>query len=216
MERKVTSAVFLTLVMLLSGCLGSGEPVTEDKETEEVVPITASLNSIMTTGNPSVGEILIIEGIISVNPADANYIVESDIITPTGMRSLETTLSTTKSGARLIFMPDEPGEWLVNMRIVVDGLEEHIQDSIQFTVSTPSEGDTIISTDSVIEMEISAPLTISGKVIHSSPESCTVTDGYSSLDVNAAGEFSLNQGVVEGHITLQLLLVVVFGQVTGF
>ena len=197
MERKVTSAVFLTLIMLLSGCLGSGEPVNEDEEIEEIVPVNASLNSIMTTGNPSVGEILIIEGIISVNPADANYIVESDIITPTGMRSLETTLSTTKSGARLIFMPDEPGEWLVNMRLVVDGLEDHIQDSIQFTVSTPSEGDTIISTDSVIEMEISAPLTISGKVIHSSPESCTVTDGYSSLDVNAAGEFSLNQGVVE-------------------
>ena len=97
-------------------------------------------NSIMTTGNPSVGEILIIEGIISVNPADANYIVESDIITPTGMRSLETTLSTTKSGARLIFMPDEPGEWLVNTRLVVDGLEDHIQIYSIYRFD-PKEGD---------------------------------------------------------------------------
>ena len=190
--------------MLLSGCFGSGEPVNEDKETEEFVPITASFNSIMTTGNPSVGEILIIEGIISVNPLSTNYFVESDIITPTGLRSIEATFLDTNSGTRMIFMPDEPGEWMVNLRLVVDGLEDPIQNNIQFTVLTPNEGDTILSTDSVIEMDISAPLTISGKVIHSSPESCTVSDGSNSQLVNEAGEFSINQGVVEESYNLTI------------
>lgn len=207
MERRVTSAVFLTLVMLLSGCLGSGEPVTEDKETEEVVPITASLNSIMTTGNPSVGEISIIEGIISVNPAGTDYYVESDIITPTGLRSIDTTLSDTNSGTRLILMPDEPGEWMVNLRLVVDGLDEPVQSSIQFTVLTPSEGDTILSTDSIIEVDDSAPLTISGKVIHTSPESCTVTDGANSQEVDDNGEFSINQGVVEDSYNVTITAI---------
>ena len=197
MERKVGCAVFLALIMLLSGCLGSGEPVTEDEEIKVIVPVTASFETMMTTGNPSVGEILIIEGIISVNPVGVDYVVESDIITPTGMRSIETTLSDTNSGTRLIFMPDEPGDWLVNMRIVVDGLDEPIHSSIPFTVLTPDEGDTILSTDTVIEMPISAPLTISGKVIHSYPESCTVTDGSSSQGVDEKGEFSINQGVIE-------------------
>ena len=207
MERKVTSAVFLTLVMLLSGCLGSGEPVTEDKETEEVVPITASLNSIMTTGNPSVGEISIIEGIISVNPAGTDYYVESDIITPTGLRSIDTTLSDTNSGTRLILMPDEPGEWMVNLRLVVDGLDEPVQSSVQFTVLTPSEGDTILSTDSIIEVDDSAPLTISGKVSHTSPESCTVTDGANSQEVDANGEFRINQGVVEDSYNVTITAI---------
>ena len=207
MERKVTSAVFLTLVMLLSGCLGSGEPVTEDKETEEVVPITASLNSIMTTGNPSVGEISIIEGIISVNPAGTDYYVESDIITPTGLRSIDTTLSDTNSGTRLILMPDEPGEWMVNLRLVVDGLDEPVQSSVQFTVLTPSEGDTILSTDSIIEVDDSTPLTISGKVIHTSPESCTVTDGANSQEVDDNGEFSINQGVVEDSYNVTITAI---------
>ena len=207
MERKVTSAVFLTLVMLLSGCLGSGEPVTEDKETEEVVPITASLNSIMTTGNPSVGEISIIEGIISVNPAGTDYYVESDIITPTGLRPIDTTLTDTNSGTRLILMPDEPGEWMVNLRLVVDGLDEPVQSSVQFTVLTPSEGDTILSTDSIIEVDDSTPLTISGKVIHTSPESCTVTDGANSQEVDDNGEFSINQGVVEDSYNVTITAI---------
>ena len=207
MERKVTIAVFLTLVMLLSGCLGSGEPVTEDKETEEVIPITASLNSILTTGNPSVGEISIIEGIISVNPDGTDYYVESDIITPTGLRSIDTTLSDTNSGTRLILMPDEPGEWMVNLRLVVDGLDEPVQSSVQFTVLTPSEGDTIISTESIIEVDDSAPLTISGKVIHTSPESCTVTDGANSQEVGDNGEFSINQGVVEDSYNVTITAI---------
>ena len=207
MERKVTSAVFLTLVMLLSGCLGSGEPVTEDKETEEVVPITASLNSIMTTGNPSVGEISIIEGIISVNPAGTDYYVESDIITPTGLRSIDTTLTDTNSGTRLILMPDEPGEWMVNLRLVVDGLDEPVQSSVQFTVLTPSEGDTILSTDSIIEVDDSTPLTISGKVIHTSPESCTVTYGANSQEVDDNGEFRINQGVVEDSYNVTITAI---------
>ena len=197
MERRVASAVFLTLIMLLSGCLGSGEPVKEDEETDEIVEVTASFNSILTTGNPSVGQILIIEGIIAVNPVGTDYTVESDIITPTGLRTIETTLSETNSGIRLIFMPDEPGDWLVNMRLVVDELDEPIQSSNSFTVFTPSEGDTTLSIDSVIEMDVSSPLTIFGKVFHSSPESCTVTDGSNSRDADENGEFSISQGVVE-------------------
>ena len=193
----MTSAVFLTLIMLLSGCFGSGETVNEEKEIVQSEEISASINSILTTGNTAVGQILIIESIISINPAGTDYSIESDILTPSGMRSIETSLTETNTGSRLIFMPDEPGDWEVEIRLVVDGLDEPILSNTAFKVLPPSEGNTIITVDGTIEMDSSGPLIISGKVSHTSPESCTVFDGINSVGIDDGTDFSLNQGFVE-------------------
>ena len=118
MERRVGSAVFLTLIMLLSGCLGNTEPAKEDDDIIESVEISANMTSTLSTNNPSVGEILIIEADVQINPKNSQYTIESNILTPSGLRSIETTLSDTNNGVRLIFMPDEPGDWLVNLRLI--------------------------------------------------------------------------------------------------
>ena len=46
-------------------------------------------------------------------------------------------------------------------------------------------------------MDSSGPLIISGKVSHTSPESCTVFDGINSVGIDDGTDFSLNQGFVE-------------------
>ena len=61
MEGRVGNAVFLTLIMLLSGCLGNSEPAKEDDDIIEFVEISANMTTTLSTNNPSVGEILIIE-----------------------------------------------------------------------------------------------------------------------------------------------------------
>ena len=53
-------------------------------------------------------------------------------------------------------------------------------------------------------MDYSAPLTISGKVIHTTPSSCTISDGSNSQSANNAGEFNIGQGVVEESYNVTL------------
>ena len=204
MERKAISAVFLTLIMLLSGCLGSDGTEGEVIETETQQEITASF-TLYTDSNPAVGEIVFVDGIAETEPIDAEYFIEYDIITPSGIRPIEATISETDTGMRLILMPDEPGQWKIIGRMIVTGLDDSLKSEVDFEVLPPDEGETILSVDSIIEMDFSAPLTISGKVIHSNPSSCTIEDGSNSQSANDAGEFYLGQGVVEESYNVTII-----------
>ena len=108
---------------------------------------------------------------------------------------------------RLILMPDEPGEWKIIGRLIVSGLDDSLKSDVEFEALPPDEGETTLSVDSIIEMEYSAPLSISGKVIHLNPTSCFVSDGSNSQSANAAGEFNLGQGVVEESYNITITAV---------
>ena len=197
MEGKVVNAVFLTLIMLLSGCLGNGESETSEEEVDTPVEISAKLTANVASENPRVGEILVIQAVVDINSDVAKFSIERDIISPSGIREIETTITDTKDGASIILMPDEPGEWLVSLRLIVEGLDDPIRDDVTFFVIAPEEGDTTLSLEPIIEMEFSAPLVIRGTVLHSSLDSCSVTDGSSTQSVDGEGKFSISQGVVE-------------------
>ena len=207
MERKGVSAVFLTLIMLLSGCLGSEDSVKETVEDEEKTEIFANYSMSLSENIFSVGDIVVVEGIVEINQNNAEYFFEYDIITPSGIRPVDVTLSEFDSGMRLILMPDEPGEWKIVGRLIVSGINDSLKSDVDFEVLPPNEGETILSVDSIIEMESSAPLSISGKVIHSNPTSCTVSDGSNSQSANNAGEFNLGQGVVEESYNITITAV---------
>ena len=207
MERKGVSAVFLTLIMLLSGCLGSEDSVKEIVEDEESTEIFANYSMSLSESIFSVGEIVVVEGIVEINQNDAEYFFEYDVITPSGIRPVDVTMSEFDSGMRLILMPDEPGEWKIIGRLIVSGLDDSLKSDVEFEALPPNEGETTLSVDSIIEMEYSAPLSISGKVIHLNPTSCTVSDGSNSQSANAAGEFNLGQGVVEESYNITITAV---------
>ena len=112
---------------------------------------------------------MLVDGLVEIEPTDSEYFIEYDIITPSGIRPIEATFSETDSGMRLILMPDEPGQWKVIGRMIVSGLDDSLKSEVDFEVLPPDEGDTILSVEPIIEMDFSAPLTISGKVIHTTP-----------------------------------------------
>ena len=84
MERKALSAVFLSLIMMLSGCLGSDEPAKDDYVEEKSEEIIANLTMELTNSELAVGDIAIVSAIVDVSPVETTYYVESDIITPSG------------------------------------------------------------------------------------------------------------------------------------
>lgn len=197
MESKTLSAVFLTLIMLLSGCLGSGSDEPADDSIAEIKEVTASISLQIPDSEISVGDIVLIEGTVEIYPADTTRYYELILVSQSGIRDIESTLSDSGEMIQLIFMPDEPGVWLISVNLVVDGLDDLVKDEVVLSVLLPDEGNTILSLDSVIEMASSAPLSIVGKVIHSDITSCSITDGSYSTTPNEDGDFTINLGLIE-------------------
>mgnify|MGYP001402422927 FL=1 len=92
MERKGISAVFLTLIMVLSGCLGSEETQKEVIESEPEQQISANF-SLVTSGVSTVGDIVLVDGLAEVSPSDSEFFIEYDIITPSGIRPVDATFT---------------------------------------------------------------------------------------------------------------------------
>ena len=197
MERKALSAVFLTLIMLLSGCLGSDSPDNSSDDGEKVVEVTASMELNEQIADAVVGDIVVIEGYVDVQPFGTIVSYEYDLITPSGIRDIDSTFSQSPQDFRLILMPDEPGDWAISVRMIVEGLDDSLKDQASFTILPPDEGDTLLSVDPIIELEQSMPLSITGKVIHDDVNSCQITDGLSTQSADENGDFSIGQGVVE-------------------
>ena len=204
MERKAFSAVFLSLIMMLSGCLGSDEPAKDDSVEEKSEEIVANLTMELTSSELTVGDIAIVSAIVDISPAETTYYVESDIITPSGLRDIETTSSRVDNGFRIIFMPDEPGLWAVNSRLVINGLEDSIKGGLEFSVSSPDEGFTVLSVNPVFEMSEAGVLILTGTVEHSNPSSCSISDGNANTSVSNDGYFSLNQGFVQNSYNISI------------
>ena len=76
MESKALSAVFLTLIMLLSGCFGSGSDEPIEDSITEVKEITASISLQIPDSEISVGDIVLIEGTVEIYPADTTHYYE--------------------------------------------------------------------------------------------------------------------------------------------
>ena len=71
MERKAVSAVFLTLIMLLSGCLGSDDTEGETIETEIQQDVVASF-TLSNIGTQAVGDIVLVDGLVEIEPQILN------------------------------------------------------------------------------------------------------------------------------------------------
>ncbi len=204
MEGRAISAVILTLIMLLSGCIGA-EEVVEEVTTEENLAVENVEFELDQSPLPAkVGEIFFISGQYYIQPITVDFSFEYQLFSPSGIRHIESTLTYSEDAISLVFMPDEPGDWTAAVRLIVEGIEDPIIKQVEFLVQSPDEGETIISTESIIELEQSMPIKITGTVFHSSPETCTISDGSSTQTADENGDFSLNQGVVEESYSVSI------------
>ena len=156
MESKPLSAVILTLIMVLSGCLGTDSDVEDTDNVNEDVPqdVNASLSFQEINAGFTVGEVVIIEALVDITPNDLSAEYEYDLISSRGIENVESSLTETQDGISLIFVPNIPGTWVVNVRLIVEGLDDSIKYQMTFTIQVPDEGDTIISIVPIIEIEM--------------------------------------------------------------
>ena len=176
MESKPLSAVVLTLIMVLSGCFGSG-----DSEVEQEKPITETISANLSF-TPLIdaiafGEIVVIEGLVDISPNDAIRSYEYNFTTVWGMQNVDSTFTDLGESIRLILIPDSPGEWTANVRLDVEGMNDSITEQVKFTILPPDEGETTLTIEPIFEIENSQSVTIAGKVTHSNPSSCRVAIG---------------------------------------
>ena len=218
MESKPLSAVILTLIMVLSGCLGTDSDVEDTDNVNEDVPqdVNASLSFQEINAGFTVGEVVIIEALVEITPNDLSAEYEYDLISSRGIENVESSFTETQDGISLIFVPNIPGTWVVNVRLIVEGLDDSIKYQMTFTIQVPDEGDTIISIVPIIEIENPTPLTIAGKVIHSNVSSCLVNIGEQKIvSPNEFGEFSYSYQPLEIEESFNLTVSAVCGEYTS-
>lgn len=206
MEQRVVTAIFLVTIMLVSGCFGNEGTESEDLESDIENKVTFAEISINDKfPSVQVNEILIIEGTTILPPYlmdDAVYTYEFE--TPTGLRNVESTITKTDTGFKIIMSPDEPGIWKVNVLMMLDEYFENPYDSATFNVLIPDEGETILTTDGIVTMDRAGNLAIYGSVFHSNTNTCEITDGVRSVTPDVNGNFALDLGYIENGINITL------------
>jgi hypothetical protein len=216
MESKTLSAVVLTLIMVLSGCFGSGDSeIEEEKPTTEVV--SANLSFTPLTESIPFGEIVVIEGLVEISPEDATRSYEYNFTTVrTGIKNIESTFTDYGESIRLILIPDSPGKWTANVRLVVEGMNDSITEQVIFTILPPDEGYTTLTINPIFEIEDLVPITITGKVNHSNSASCVVIIGniYENTPVDSEGLFSYTFDENEISESFELFVEATCGEFT--
>jgi len=197
MKGQVFQATFLVILMLLSGCLSSDsvtEEVNNDDENEE---ITASFTLNQYPNIADVGDIVIISGDIDISPADLEVMVTYDILTPSGIRNIDNSMILDKGNLQIILSPDEPGEWLVIAKAFVESFDDPLISESLFMVKIPEEGDAVITTQPIIELNEIKDVTIIGSVAHSNIESCNLVVDSTTYAIEKNGEFIISLGLVD-------------------
>lgn len=205
MERRIVTALLLSFLMAVSGCIKN--------DTSEVIDSDSKIQNDITFANLSiseqlplvkVGEILVIEGFANVTPIDAGFNYEYDFLTPSGMRTVDSSITITDSGFKIILAPDEPGDWKINVMMDIDGYYQNQIATSEFSVLKPDEGNTIISTDPIVSMERPGNLIISGSVYHVNPDSCIVDINSNQINPTSNGNFDYDFGYVDNPTNISL------------
>ena len=197
MNGRGVRAVFLAMLMVLSGCLGSEESKPEEIVEEETQTVSANISLEETMEGFAVGDIAILSGMTMIEPAGTESEIIVEIISPSGIRDLESTVTRNGDVFRVIFSPDEPGQWMVVAKLLLDSFEDPMISQTSFEVLHPNEGDTIISVEPILNLEGATDLTISGTVYHSDLSTCEISVLNDIYSVDNQGSFSIQLGMID-------------------
>ena len=150
MKGQKYQAIFLTIVMLLSGCLSSEPEADIEKDIEKTEDLSVNFTLDDYPLNAEVGEFVLISGSVLISPSETDYSILYDIVSPTGIRNLESSILFDKSNLKIIFSPDEPGEWSVIAKLYIEGYDDPLIQQTSFTTNVPDEGDSVLVTEAII------------------------------------------------------------------
>ena len=123
--------------------------------------------------------------------------VTYDIVTPSGIRDIDNSMILDEGNLQIILSPDEPGEWLIIAKAFVESFDEALVSESLFMVKIPDEGDAVITTLPIIELDEVKDVTITGSVSHSNIESCDLVVESTTYPIEANGEFIISLGLVD-------------------
>ena len=143
MKGRSAQAIFLAVLMVMSGCLSSETPIEDTDENVDNIPVSAWLvmdNYLLET---KLGDIVMITGDFEITPVGTEYSILYDIISPTGIRDIESSILEDGQIVKILFSPDEPGDWAVVVKLYVGDISDPIISQSNFFVNIPNEGITI-------------------------------------------------------------------------
>ncbi|MEL0101422.1 MAG: hypothetical protein VW862_06960, partial [Euryarchaeota archaeon] len=85
MKGQKYQAIFLTIVMLLSGCLSSEPEADIEKDIEKTEELSVNFTLDDYPLNAEVGEFVLISGNILISTSETDYSILYDIVSPTGI-----------------------------------------------------------------------------------------------------------------------------------
>ena len=194
MDGKSVKAFLLVTIMILSGCLGA----TDGGDIEPIDEVEENVVTIDLSGEDAgkVGMMHLVSAKINVEPADSQYSYSIRFISATGIADVEYSVSDTANGLQIAWIPDAPGEWMVHVTITLTDLE--LDDSIIIDAAKPDEGITLLSMETIHELESEMPYTLTGTISHTTLSTCVITsDQGHTREVSDEGTFSVPLGVVE-------------------
>ncbi|MDP6869786.1 MAG: peptide-N-glycosidase F-related protein [Candidatus Poseidoniaceae archaeon] len=202
MEARVLRAILLACLLTLSGCMGAEESTPVNEEPEKIT-VTAVLTPIAAT-NSIVGGMVTLTANVAIQPSNTLVEFESVIHTPSGIRQVENTIVDVNNLVNIVLIPDEPGIWNVTIRLVAEDISEPISTSWEFLVQAPDEGVTLISMETIIEVEIDTNVVIEGNVMHENIDSCSLNFATTQVNMEPDGTFSYSLGIVEESYSFTL------------
>ncbi|HIF46279.1 MAG TPA: hypothetical protein EYQ73_05735 [Candidatus Poseidoniales archaeon] len=195
MATKSLRAIILASIMVLSGCLGAVEK--ENSQTPIVKTPVVSLN-IDSITDGIVGQDHTIAVRFSIDQSGIESTKTVEFISDDGYTAIEYQLVDYDGGFYINWVPTLPGVWAVMVIIEVNGIREPFTNSGYLMVESPDEGPTVLSLETIHEVEADTPLSLDGVVNHSTVLSCElITDDGKTADVDEQGGFSLNLGIIE-------------------
>ncbi|MCP2505333.1 MAG: MSCRAMM family adhesin SdrC, partial [Candidatus Poseidoniaceae archaeon] len=184
MQRGSLAALFLTGLMVLSGCFGAVESGEDGKSIDESLSNTVQLEaewgilpeSIPLDGTP-------VQITISVQSDGENWGAEPTIITPETSVLTTYLWEVTVLGLQLTFTPATIGEYSIRIQFTTLNDAEFIaplpEDLLHtFSVVFPEEDAPILSAPITLPLNEATVIWFEGSVNHSSLSSCTLQLNY--------------------------------------
>ncbi len=223
MHKRSLSAIMLTSLLVLSGCLG----VSNEDEKETIIQEFDQNTVQLSASWGLTPEVLPLDGTpvqlsVLVESEGDNWVLEPTIITPQISRLTEYILEPNSFGYQLSFIPENLGNYTIQLAFKTTGdsqFQEPIQSDLTHTVSivAPNEDAPILVAPVLLSLEQQSVIWLEGTVIHTSLSTCVLQASFLeetsvTANFNDDGSWKILLDLSESSGSLEIVSVVECGE----